>query len=473
MKTILDAAIERGKAMDATYLDIRLEKEVGDGVSAEDGGPKEAGSATEYGLGARALAGGSWGFSASKLGLGKERETSRKVVEEAVRMAKALGGSSKKIELAQIKPVQDRVKGLCKRDPFKVSFEKRMEECVEATKRMMKQSPLVKRASAGVSYVLVEKYFMSSDGTYIQQSQYTTLAGLSAVAVSGGTTEYYSHIEGGNRGYELVREYDMVEHAGEIAEKAVALARAKPTPTGKFQVLLDPEFVALLTHEVVGHPSEADRVIGREAAWAGRAWWADKIGQEVFSDKLTIVSDPTTMGHLGSFKYDDEGSPSKRMVHIEKGVLKELMHSRETAKVFGVEPNGSMRASGYVFAPLIRMTNTYIEKGDWKPDEMLEDMKEGIYLKGEKVPSIDSRRYNFQISAKEAFLVKGGEVMETYRSPTLTGITPEFFSSVDAVGRDLKVFAIPNCGKGEPMQSMRVGNGGPHIRGVCTVTGPK
>jgi len=332
---------------------------------------------------------------------------------------------------------------------------------------------LVKRADAGVSYVLIEKHFVSSEGAYIRQSQYTTLAGLSAVASYNGTTEYYSHTEGGNLGHELIEDYGLVEHAREIADRAVELAKAKPAPTGKFPVLLDPEFVALLTHEVIGHPAEADRVIGREAAWAGRAWWAERIGQKVFPEKLTVVSDATRMGHLGSFRYDDEGVPSKRIIHIEKGVLKELMHSRETAKIFDAEPNGSMRSAGYLFAPLIRMTNTYVEKGDWKPDEMLEEIKEGIYLKGEKVPSIDSRRYNFQISAKEAFLIKRGEIVETYRSPTLTGITPEFFSTIDAVGRDVKVFAIPNCGKGEPMQVMRVGNGGPHLRGVGTVTGPK
>ncbi|MFH0897880.1 MAG: TldD/PmbA family protein [Candidatus Bathyarchaeota archaeon] len=222
-----------------------------------------------------------------------------------------------------------------------------------------------------------------------------------------------------------------------------------------------------------GTPSEADRVIGREAAWAGRAWWKDKVGKEIFSKNITIVSDATLAGYLGSFKYDDEGVPAKRIVHIEKGVLKNFLHNRETAKIFNTKPNGASRASSYLFAPLIRMTNTYIEKGDWKFEEMLEGVKEGVYLKGEKIPSIDSRRYNFQISAKEAYMICDGQLAEPLRSPTLMGVAPEFLSSIDAVGRDLRIYPIPNCGKGDPIQTMMVGNGGPHIRGYGMVSGPR
>ncbi len=104
---------------------------------------------------------------------------------------------------------------------------------------------------------------------------------------------------------------------------------------------------------------------------------------------------------------------------------------------------------------------------------MLEGVKNGIYIKGDKIPSIDSRRYNFQISGKEAFEIRNGEISETFRSPTLTGVSPQFLSTIDAVGKDLEIYPIPNCGKGEPMQTMWMGNGGPHIRGRCKVTGPK
>ena len=466
-------SLNRGLELGATYVDVRMERNQMESVMAEDGKPKDASFSSEQGIGARALAGGSWGFSALRLKEGAEGETIFKVVEDAVKLAKAVKVSSKKVELAEVKPVEDVVEAKFKIDPKRVSLEERMNICVEASGRMFKYDPAIKRAATAIASLSVDKTFCSSEGASIQQSQTVVFGTLYAQAVKGGVSEYYSHIAGGVGGFEILKEYDLVGHSEEIAERAVALVNADPAPTKKLPIILDPEFISLLSHEILGHPSEADRVIGKEAAWAGRAWWAGKTGQKIFSEKLTAVSDATLDGYLGSFKYDDEGVPTRRVVHIEKGVLKDFLHSRETAKVFNVEPNGAMRAMSYLFAPLIRMTNTYIERGDWKFEEMLEGIKEGVYLKGEKIPSIDSRRYNFQISAKEAYMIRNGEVAEPLRSPTLTGTSEEFLSSVDAVGEDLTILPIPNCGKGEPMQTMRVGNGGPHIRGYGMVTGPR
>ena len=473
MIDVIAKALERGLELGANYVDIRMERHQAESVMAEDGKPKDASFSVEEGVGVRALAGGSWGFSATTLKEGAERENIFKVVDDAVKLARMVKASSKKIELAEVKAVEDVVKARFKIDPKGVAIEEKMNICVEASSRMFKYDPAVKRASVGIASLTVDKTFCSSEGASIQEPQTVVFGILYAQAVDANVSEYYSHTAGGVGGFEILKEYDLVEHSEEIAKKAVALAKAPPAPTKKLPVILDQEFVSLLSHEILGHPSEADRVIGKEAAWAGRSWWIGKVGKKMFSDKLTVVSDATLGGHLGSFKYDDEGVPARRVVHIDKGVLRDFLHSRETAKLFNVEPNGAMRAMSYLFAPLIRMTNTYIEKGDWKFEEMLEGIKEGVYLKGDKIPSIDSRRYNFQISAKEAYMIRNGEISELCRSPTLTGTSEEFLSSIDAVGEDLVIFPIPNCGKGEPMQTMRVGNGGPHIRGIGMVTGPR
>jgi len=472
MITDLNPFIDLGMKRGASYLDIRLESYVSESVGAEDGKPKEAVRSLEQGVGVRVLAGGAWGFSAARLEEGDEGATIGRVVDEAVSLAKAVR-SSAKVELAPVKIVRDEVAYPVKVQPLDVSLEEKMKVCVEASARALKADSLVRKSSAGMAFLTIDKAFASSEGANIRQVQTISFGGVFAQATKGDVSEFYSDIAGGLGGYELILSYDMAAHGEEVGRKAAVLAGAKPAPTGKTTVVLDPEFCSLLSHEIMGHPSEADRVMGKEAAWAGRAWWKEKVGEKVFSENLTIVSDATVGNYLGSFKYDDEGVPSKRVVHIEKGILGEFLHSRETAKAFGVEPNGAMRASSYLFAPLIRMTNTYIEPGDWKLDEMLEDVKEGVYLKGDKIPSIDSRRYNFQISAKEAFAIRNGELAEPLRSPTLTGIAPEFLSSIDAVGDDLIIYPIPNCGKGEPMQTMRVGNGGPHIRGYGMVTGPR
>ena len=454
------------------YLDLRLESISSESVGAEDGKPKEVSYSLEQGVGVRALAGGAWGFAAARIEQENQAKAISQVVQEAAKLALALQ-DSQGVRLAPTKIVRDVVILPVKLDPLSISLEEKMSLCVEASARALKVDPTVRKSGVGLGFQTVEKVFVSSEGAEISQTETVTSGGVFAQALKGDVSEYYSDTVGGLGGFELLKDYDLVEQGQVAGRKAAALAGAKPTPTGETTVVLDPEFCSLLSHEIMGHPSEADRVLGKEAAWAGRAWWRDKVGQRVFSEVLTIVSDATLEGYLGSFKYDDEGVPSKRVVNVEKGVLRDFLHSRETAAEYKTEPNGAMRASSYLFAPLIRMTNTYIENGDWKPEEILREVKDGVYLKGDKTPSIDSRRYNFQISAKEAFVIRNGEVCEPLRSPTLTGVSPEFLSSVDAVGRDLKIFPIPNCGKGEPMQTMRVGNGGPHIRAHGMVTGPR
>jgi TldD protein len=472
MTVELDSFIEFGRKRGLSYIDIRVESYESESVGAEDGKPREAAHSTERGVGVRALAGGSWGFSASVLKEGDEAATIRRVVDEAGAMARAVE-SSARVKLAPIRAARDEVTYPLKVKPLDISLEEKMALCVETSSRALKAGTSVMKSSAGIDFLTIEKTFASSEGANIKQTQTVSLAGVYAQAMKAGISEYYSDTIGGLGGYELIQDVDFSALGEEVGRKAELLAGAKPTPTGKTVVVLDPKFCSLLSHEIMGHPSEADRVLGKEAAWAGGSWWKDKVGEHVFSEHLTVVSDATVGNYLGSFRYDDEGVPSKRIINVEKGTIREFLQSRETADAYGVEPNGTMRASSYLFAPLIRMTNTYIEKSDWKLDEMMREVKDGIYLKGDKVPSIDSRRFNFQISGKEAYAIRNGELAEPLRSPTLTGTAPEFLSSIDAVGEDLVIFPIANCGKGEPMQTMRVGNGGPHVRGYCMVTGPR
>lgn len=154
---------------------------------------------------------------------------------------------------------------------------------------------------------------------------------------------------------------------------------------------------------------------------------------------------------------------------IEKGILREHMHSRETAAKFDTEPNAGMRASGYEFMPLIRMACTYINSGDWEHEEMIKEVKDGYLICNMKVPSIDMMRYNWSISCQYAYEIKDGKVGNLLRDVIVMGIAPDFFSSIDACSKEFEIRPILNCGKGDPMQSMRMGNGGPYVRGQATV----
>ncbi|MFP3952259.1 MAG: TldD/PmbA family protein [Candidatus Bathyarchaeia archaeon] len=225
----------------------------------------------------------------------------------------------------------------------------------------------------------------------------------------------------------------------------------------------------MLSHEILGHPSEADRVLGREAASAGGAWWAGKLGERIGSEELNVYDDPTIEGKMGYFPYDDEGVKARRKVLVEDGILVDHMHSRETASIFNKEPNAGMRAMTFEYIPLVRMSNTFIGEGDWDPEEIIQDTKKGIYVSARKDNSIDDKRYNWTISAQDGWLIENGERTTYLKDVTVNGVAPKLFSSIDAIGNDLEIKPLIGCGKG--MQMLYVGNGGPHMRGVANIIG--
>lgn len=472
MEDLLRGAIARGNRLGAKFLDIRLERGPSTSVTAEDGHVKDLMRTTTFGAGVRVLAGGSWGFAAVTLDDRTAARGLRGAVERAVRLAKA--SRRDKMRLAEARAVQADFEFPHRENPEEVSLDERVDLC-KAASRAAKEHPSVVRGLAFLATEDLERWYASSEGGLIRQRRVFCGALAGAVAKKGSTVEFMHRSEGGFAGFERIRRWDLVEQGAEAARKATLFAGARAAPARKTKVVLDPEFVALVIHEVMGHPSEADRVLGREAAWAGRAWWADKVGQRLFSPHVTVVSDATLGGgHAGSYPFDDEGVPGGRVTHVERGVLKGFLHSRETAALTGAEASGAMRATGYGFAPLIRMTNTFLEPGDWEADEILRDTRSGVYLVGNKVPSVDALRYHFQISAWEAYEIKNGEIGRPLRGAILRANTRDFFRSVDAAGKDFQMTPIiyPACGKGDPMQSMYVGNGGPTIRGEGMVVGP-
>jgi len=276
--------------------------------------------------------------------------------------------------------------------------------------------------------------------------------------------------EGGRGGMEMIiGRNDLLVAANLVSEKADALLDANTIKEDNATVVMNPDFVALLTHEILGHPSEADRVLGKEMAWAGGSWWAGKLGTKIGSAELNVIDDPTIQSSLGWYKYDDEGVPASKKLLIENGVLSNHMHSRETAALFNTVPNSAMRASGYSFMPLVRMACTCITPGDWDPEEMIKDVKDGYFISNMKIPSIDMMRYNWSISCQYAHRIENGELKDLLRDVIVMGTSPRFFESIDARGKNFQVRPITNCGKGDPMQIMRMGNGGPHIRARATV----
>lgn len=467
LETIKDAAewaITRALNAGGRYADVRLEKSIWETVIVKDGKVERVKLGETHGLGVRVLL-NTWGF-ASCTDLCKR--SLQKTVDVAVSMSKS-AKKVRKIRISEIPVKKDGISVNVIKDPLTIPIEEKVELCLDSDK-CAHVNKFIKRTTTYLACDKTQKLFMSSEGAEITFQNTLTYCETFALAKRGTVVEYMDEIAGGSGGFEIIENFNLPEKAKQAGLRANKLATAKTIPEKKTTVVLDQDLVALLCHEIIGHPSEADRVLGREAAWAGKAWWSGMIGKRIGSKLLNATDDPKISGALGYYEYDDEGTPAQRKELIREGVLKEHMHSRETAAEFGVSPNGNMRAQSFQYLPLIRMSNTFIEPGEFSRDEVFE-VKEGVYLKGQKIPSIDSKRYNFQISAKEAFLIKHGELIGPFRGASIVGVAPEFFHSIDAVGKDFEMRPVPNCGKGDPMQTIAVGNGGPHLRGFARVVG--
>ena len=465
MEDYADKALEFALQNGCQYCDVRAETVSSQGFLLENGEIEHFTSSSDSGLGIRVLAGGAWGFYS--ISNPSSLEEIQNATMEATKSALHYSTSKKhKIKLAETRSYVDKVNFNPKKLPNFEELTKLGFEC----DNIIKNKKRIIKSSISMECDEFSKYFVNSDGAKITHNFVDTIANLSATARESGLTESVNSTEGGRGGMDMIMGNNGVTNVAEfVAQKASELLDAKTAKEDKATVVMNPDFVALLAHEILGHPSEADRVLGKEMAWAGGAWWAGKLGEKIGSNKLTVIDDPAIAGNLGWYKYDDEGVLAKRKTLIENGTLINHIQSRETASIFNTEPNSGMRATRYEFMPLIRMACTCIKGGDWDPQEMIKEVKNGYLVSNMKVPSIDMMRYNWNISCQFAQKIENGEPTELLRDVIVMGTAPEFFNSIDACGKDFTVRPITNCGKGDPMQIMRMGNGGPHIRGVATI----
>src|SRR5439155_10561270 len=309
---------------------------------------------------------------------------------------------------------------------------------------------------------LERKTLVTSEGADVEQEIVECGAGIDATAVGDGTTQIrsYPSAHGGisaQAGWEYVLGLGLAAEAPRVGEQAAALLRAPECPAGVTDLVIDAEQMALQLHESVGHPTELDRVLGFEAAYAGTSFLqpSDSGSLRYGSEHMNITADPTTPGGLGTFAFDDEGVPAARRPIVREGLLVGWLGSRE------VGFPGSMRADSWSRMPLVRMTNLHLEPGEGTLDELIAGVDSGLYLETNKSWSIDDKRLNFQFGTQVAWEIEKGKLGRMLRDATYTGITPRFWGSLDAVaGRDdWRLHGLTNCGKGQPGQSAHVSHG--------------
>ncbi len=344
----------------------------------------------------------------------------------------------------------------------------------------------VKMNYVGVSTWVEREIFASTEGALIDQTFCYTQGLVYVVAISdaGVQQAHYDYL-GHQRGWETVYGVDepfikfpsLHTFAQNLARETADLTLCKPcpTPTGAVTIVTDPHYNTLVSHEIIGHPSELDRNLKMETAYAGRSHLfknmeENMIGKRIGSDKLNAYSDPSLPGY-GQYKYDHEGTPAKKVWHVKDGIFQGFMNSRQTSAILGDAPNGHWKANAGQVVPLIRMSSTVFAQGDRRPEDFVSEIEHGYYLVGHHTPSISESRENFRISARRVYEIRNGEVGEMFRDGSMMADSRDYFMNIDAVGNDFQIFPIANCGKGQPMQTKRLGNGGPTIRSRAKLVG--
>ena len=466
MKDLLAAALDAATSAGATYADVRGAEIETEGLSVRGPLVETLERSTSDGFGVRVLVDGAWGFaSTAKLADGEAARVARLAVDVARASSTAI---TRPVELVPEPVHVDRWSSPVEVDPFAVSLEDKVGLFTAATNEMA-AVPGVRVARGTLDLSHQRTLFLSSEGSDIEQTVVQTGAGIEALATDGSDMQVRSYpgsFRGhyGSAGWELVEQLDLVQNAGKTGEEAVALLRAPECPATTTTLVLDGHQMMLQVHESIGHPTELDRVLGMEAAFAGTSFvGVGDLGEMRYGSELVnITSDGTIPGGLGSYAYDDEGVAAQRVDLIRDGVLVGFQSSRETAAAAGAErSNGTMRAEGWENFPLIRMPNVNLLPGEGSLDDLLADVDRGIFMATNKSWSIDDKRKNFQFGCEIAWEIKRGRLGKMLKNPRYTGITPVFWASCDAIAgpEEWILRGTPNCGKGQPGQTMRVGHG--------------
>ena len=358
------------------------------------------------------------------------------------------------VKLASVPIVSRIVPGSARKDPRQIDLEEKY-RLTSLYNQILLSGPEIQTSDLRYVDVYTVKYFANSEGTYIKQERFYTLLGMASIARRGGNIQSAHEGVGGTGGYELVENQE--EKAEKAVKRASQLLDAEPAKGGRYTVVVDPELSGVFAHEAFGHLSEADFLFENE-----RLLDIMKLGRRFGSEILNIVDEPPIPGEGGFYLYDDEGVAAGKTYLIREGKLVGRLHSRETAAKMGEEPTGNARAISYEYPPIVRMSNTYIEKGEKSKEEMISEVKEGIYARGFRGGQTNLEMFTF--APEEGYIIKDGKLTRRIRDFNLTGNIFTTLSQIDAVGNDLVLFTGPGgCGKND-QSPLPVSTGGPHIR---------
>jgi TldD protein len=463
-KDIAEHALEYARTKDVEYAEVRAHTERQEQVVLNNGVIEAYLQSVDSGFCVRILADGGLGFASSNRW---NRDETRNVVDSAYKFAR---GSARRepIVFAPEKGVET---------VWSVEQKKKIEDVDPETKIGFLSDIDKTLASLGVKVPariivciisLTDKYFVNTEGSRIASFVPKIACATSITVIEQGKPEQASTQFGYSGGWEAFDIWNVTDEMSREANVLKSLIEeGKPITPGKTDIVCGHEVVGIAAHESCGHPMEADRILGREMSQAGCSfvyqggpYW---IGTRIGSLNVTIVDDPRIRNSYGYYEYDDEGVKARSRYLYKEGIINEFLHNRETAAKLATRSNGSSRSVSYDREAIVRMANTYVQPGDQSEEEILEDVKHGVYMKSFTEWNIDDRRFNQRYVGREAYFIENGELRGPVVRPVIETSTLNFWSSVDAVSKKV-YYDATTCGKGDPGQGIAVYAGGPMIR---------
>lgn len=485
-KQLADVALNTAKSLGATYTDVRIGRYLNQSVSTREKRVQGIQSSESFGVGIRVIANGTWGFASTNQ---VTTEGIDKATKQAVAIAKANSKFQKEpVKLAPVPGYGEVVWNTpIQKNPFEVPVSEKVDLLLNANSEAMKNG--ANFINSNLFQVNEQKYFASSDGSYIDQDIHRiwptfTVSVIDRASGQFKTRDALSAPMG--MGYEYMipksedklqtpfgmmlyrNSYDIVEDAIAAAKQAKEKITAKSVEPGKYDMVLEPNHLGLTIHESVGHPLELDRILGYEANYAGTSFATlDKLKSGTFnygSKVVNIFADKQQPGSLGAVGYDDEGVKSKRWDLIKEGIFVNVQAIRDQAHMIGQkESHGCCYSQSWSDVQFQRMPNVSLAPGKepYSLAQMIKDVEKGIYIAGRGSYSIDQQRYNFQFGGTVFYEIKNGEIAGMLNDVAYQSNTQEFWNSCVKIcdEKDYRLFGSFFDGKGQPSQVSAVSHG--------------
>jgi len=425
-RDILEEVLEKALSLGADFAEIFVEDRVNSSLRMINGKMEDVLSGRDYGAGIRIMKGFRSVYAYTN-------DTSRSnLLDTAYKAACALKYSEQSLKVNLVEKIAANISPV-KYFPSTIENVKKAEIVKTAYKVAKEFSPEIIQVTVGYADVDQNVLIANSEGLLIQDRRVRTRLFIQSVAGDGKENQTGFEGPGASRGFEFFDMIDVESYAKEASRTAVTMLHADLCPAGRMPVVIDNGFGGVIFHEACGHALEATSVA------KGHSVFANKLGEKIASEKVTAIDDGTIPNAWGSTSIDDEGTPTRRTVLIENGILKGYMVDKLNGRRMGMEPTGNSRRQSYRYAPTSRMTNTFIAPGDDNEEDIISSTAEGLYAKKMGGGSVNPVTGEFNFAVAEGYLIKNGKIDKPVRGATLIGKGSEVLLRIDMVGKNLSL----------------------------------